>query len=442
MNEWQQFCGILFLYFLPFFVAAGVVGIIALCFHCFKIALVSAIIAFAPLEIMIAGPILEALFCNPFAEKIGEGLNWVGDKIDDFACWAGADSLTYAVKKQNEEKVINLLKKGKNPNYKRHKDSPSALEESCRGYEDSEKADRITILLLDAGADPNDYNAIGYTFSYNRRKIVSELISHGTEINSRLFWLALEEKYFSEAEYMLSLTASPEDFYKNKSEMSVFMFFIKYWDKFSEENQNIIMRISDVFLEKGVDVNAVQEWGDTALHYFGKSHYEIDPAVRNLVNRLIKAGADPGLTNKYGESPLYYATSEYSINFPVIKLLVDSGADVNQKIEKGRTALMNLADESGTAEERLKAVKYLVSHGADITLKNGSGMTALDFVTTHNYKKWCLEAERPFFEEIERILTPKAPKVAVAFEEVKTQPEERLLVCEVHRELSDMSDNW
>jgi ankyrin repeat protein len=63
-------------------------------------------------------------------------------------------------------------------------------------------------------------------------------------------------------------------------------------------------------------------------------------------------------------------------NLKNIKLLIDSGADVNAKDKHGRTALMEAAYWG-----YVDAVNMLIEAGADIDAKSDLEMTALDFAT-------------------------------------------------------------
>src|SRR5262245_51955569 len=94
------------------------------------------------------------------------------------------------------------------------------------------------------------------------------------------------------------------------------------------------------FLQKGVDVNAAQVDGTTALHW---AVYNDDAEMAAL---LVQAKANVNAVNRYGVPPLALAST--SGNAATVKLLLEAGADANAKMKGEETVLM-LASRSGNA---------------------------------------------------------------------------------------------
>jgi ankyrin repeat protein len=117
-------------------------------------------------------------------------------------------------------------------------------------------------------------------------------------------------------------------------------------------------------LKSGVDVNAAQIDGTTALHW---AAYHDDAELAAL---LLKAGANANAVNRYGVPPLALASTNG--NAAIVKLLLDAGADANAAGKGGETALM-MASRSGN----LDAVKALLVHGAKHDARERRGQTAL-----------------------------------------------------------------
>ena len=78
-----------------------------------------------------------------------------------------------------------------------------------------------------------------------------------------------------------------------------------------------------------------------------------------------------------GMTPLIYASLRGHEN--IVKLLLQSGANINIKDNTGSTALMHAA--SSNAFRHINVAELLLKNGADITAKDNSGNTALDIAT-------------------------------------------------------------
>ena len=96
-----------------------------------------------------------------------------------------------------------------------------------------------------------------------------------------------------------------------------------------------------------------------------------DGTIKELED-LLDIGANPNiLDNRYGASPLMFASIEKSIL--KIDMLIKYGADVNFPNYKGVTALMYGARQN----DNVDTVKELLKLGADPLLKDNEGRTAL-----------------------------------------------------------------
>lgn len=118
-------------------------------------------------------------------------------------------------------------------------------------------------------------------------------------------------------------------------------------------------------LDSGVDVNASQADGATALHW---AAYWDD---LELVARLLKAGAAVNAANELGATPLWLASVNASP--AVVEALLAAGAHPNAALPSGETPLMT-AVRAGHAQ----VVRMLLEKGADPNARERhQGQTAL-----------------------------------------------------------------
>ena len=149
-------------------------------------------------------------------------------------------------------------------------------------------------------------------------------------------------------------------------------------------------------LNYGVDVNAMNDDGDTALHLFltGKVNPYSNsscPFIRTkddvAVVKAIVGSPYLEINTKQGirhDTPLMLAVKHMdSYREIVMKYLIDHGADVNFQ-NKIKTSALHLAAEKG----QFDSVVLLVEKGCDLSLKDRDGNTALN-VAVHHLKEKC-----------------------------------------------------
>src|SRR5689334_17134309 len=88
-------------------------------------------------------------------------------------------------------------------------------------------------------------------------------------------------------------------------------------------------------ISQKANVNAPESDGTTALHWAAHNN---DP---DLVDRLLKAGADAKVQNEFGATPMSEAA--FNANTEIIDKLLKAGADPDSPSVDGQTALMLIA---------------------------------------------------------------------------------------------------
>lgn len=104
----------------------------------------------------------------------------------------------------------------------------------------------------------------------------------------------------------------------------------------AEEQDEILATFHEdlivLLLENKGDIAYVKKNGDSYLHRVaGKKGKD------NLVKIFIEAGIDVNIKNKDGQTPLHLAVRSGKANVASVQALVDGGADVNAKTNKGKS---------------------------------------------------------------------------------------------------------
>lgn len=120
-----------------------------------------------------------------------------------------------------------------------------------------------------------------------------------------------------------------------------------------------------VLLAAGIDVNAAQPDGATALHW--AAHWD----DLETAERLIAGGADVNAANDYGITPLWLASVNGSR--VMVETLLSGGANPNSSTPNGETPLMTAARTGAVS-----AVRALLEAGANVDAREAvRGQTAL-----------------------------------------------------------------
>ncbi len=117
-------------------------------------------------------------------------------------------------------------------------------------------------------------------------------------------------------------------------------------------------------LKMGANPNKVNNLGETPLVtvlFAGCSNLGTEEI-------LIEAGTDPNKADNKGYTPLMWSLEKKNA-ITLVNLLLDKKADINAQDKRGRTALMQASDTS--------IINLLISRGAQINIKDKEGKTAV-----------------------------------------------------------------
>ncbi len=139
-----------------------------------------------------------------------------------------------------------------------------------------------------------------------------------------------------------------------------------------EHNSDVV----DLLLKKGADPNLQDKFGWTALMMVSGLEASSNSFI---LNALLKNKADPNIKNIFGYTALMYAC-KYTNKYAAC-LLVNHGADVNLQNNNGDSALIILMRNKFP---NIEIAQMLLDAGADINLCNSAGCSALMTVFLQN----------------------------------------------------------
>lgn len=271
------------------------------------------------------------------------------------------EQLLSATRSNDVKTVKLLLENGADVNAKETNGNTALMSAAWRGYVE------IIRLLLEKGADVNAKDTKGITAlmcaaAQGHTKAVEILLDKDADINAEATngWDALmfAEVMDMNQTNMSGLNASELLLEKGTGGINAALMYAA-----NQGDTNGVV----LLLDKGADVNAKNNYGDTLLMQVATTGHT------NTVELLLDKGADINAKDSFGKTALMSAARFGNVE--IIKLLLDKGANVNAKDNLGETALMSAAESGDT-----NAVEIVLARGADINAVDADGLTALGLV--------------------------------------------------------------
>jgi ankyrin repeat protein len=153
--------------------------------------------------------------------------------------------------------------------------------------------------------------------------------------------------------------------------------------------------LATLLIECGVETNAVNRRGASALHYAcdprPKSSRWNPPRQSLVISVLVSAGALVDAADKGGATPLHRAVR--ARNAFAVRSLLEAGARVDLRLKKEGSTPLHLAvygsGAGGTADtesEQLEIIAVLLQHGADPLARDARCRTAIDYATSSDVR--------------------------------------------------------
>ncbi len=247
-------------------------------------------------------------------------------------------ALHYAADGSHMEAAKLLLEKGADING--HKDFPYTPLHIASARGDEEMVD----LLLSKGADVNIQSSSGYPLhravNGGNTNIIRKLLKAGADINAVITSLG--------------------------------------WTPLHQAASSGRFEAAEVLVEKGINLNTVDKFGATALHYAVRSG---DREAGKVAVLLLKSGAEFNTTAIDGSTPLLTAVQRGKDE--AVKLLIEKGADNSTRDKTTKRTMLHFAAIHGYGN----IAGLLIENKIDIHVQDKFGKTALDYAEIHGNQK-------------------------------------------------------
>ena len=273
-------------------------------------------------------------------------------------------SLIKAIVSNNDEKVINLLKKGANPNTVN-----SRLEVNILSYCIMKNHNKVVSTFLTFKANPNLVNPGSIGFSP---------LMYAIPVNLRAFQLLV--KSGANLNFQTEERYTPLYFIAKARKLNLLQFVLEHGadpNQHGYEGITPLMQSAEgdivglkLLLKYKAKTEITDDLGFTALIY--ACGLRTSSSTYEVVTCLLGAGSKPTEATINGYSVLHAAALSCPLN--IVKLLIEKGANPQAIVVGSNNTVLMEAVRGG----RVTVVKYLMSLGIDKTIKDRQGRTAYD----------------------------------------------------------------
>ena len=131
----------------------------------------------------------------------------------------------------------------------------------------------------------------------------------------------------------------------------------------------------EALLKRGVDINASNRGGRTALHAAAGAFFEIDAEALRFI---LAQGANVNVADKSGRTALHAAVGRHRAE--PVKILIAAGANLEATDPQGQTPLHTAANMHRPDAKMVGILKLIISNGAPPSPRDIHGRTPLDLV--------------------------------------------------------------
>jgi ankyrin len=264
--------------------------------------------------------------------------------------------------------------------------SETALHKvSCGKYNSEAAGVGVVQLLLEHGEDVNvqtkqQQTPLHFASYFGKLEIARLLLSHGASIDTldKFGKTPLHDvclgQYDSEkarvgvAQLLLECGGNVNMQAKQQTPLHVASYFGK-------------LDIVQLLLDHGANVDALDKFGKTPLHYISKSKNKSKAVGIDVAQLLLKHGGNVNAETKNQRTPLHVAS--YFGKLEIAQVLIEHGANVNASEFFGETPLHYVSRGECDSKEANSVVQLLLKHGGDVNAQTKQQWTPLHVASYH-----------------------------------------------------------